>query len=90
MVIGGDITKKIEVKGVHFEEIRYLSPNYRTKILLREYYSKENFETVLLLIHPTEACELQDDKLSCTDLATSVTEFGNPVVFLVDDKYKNC
>ena len=50
----------------------------------------ENFETVLLKIHPTEACELQDDKLSCTDLATSVTEFGNPVVFLVDDKYKNC
>ena len=36
MVIGGDITKKIEVKGVHFEEIRYLSPNYKTEILLQK------------------------------------------------------
>ena len=38
-----------------------------------------------------EACLFDDGELNCTELSSNLTDFSDtPILFLVDNDYKNC
>ena len=37
-----------------------------------------------------EACILENEKITCNELSTSLSNYHTPILFLVDENYRNC